>query len=253
MKLTENVAIDYNVNVNVKTTNLDRNLGRSGRSWSRLRDAMLSTLFTGMQLDRIFGKMVDRNLEMMGGTDMLSSAFDTILLPRLSDVNEKFLELSKKIMGSSDATKDLIGNVFIGGWAFGKILTPLTNVVLLMGSLKYLIEGIEFGALLLGFGKWLILLAGIYFFTRAMIKMLTSGDYEKTMTETPLGITIPDTLKTTRTVTDALVNTIKGFFGGAKEENNTQNIEIYNAPRNVSNNQYRNIGYTYDYYGGYLS
>jgi len=178
MKLTENVSVNYDVNVNVKTSNLNRSVEKSSRSWSRMRDAMLSTLFTGMQLDRIFGKVVDRNLEMMGGTDMLSSALDIILLPKVSKLNEKFLTFASKLLSSSDATKDFVGNLFVGGWVFGKILSPLTNVVLLIGSLSYLLRGIKLADFIIGFGEWvvpLVILATTLYAVVRFLKFITTN------------------------------------------------------------------------------
>jgi len=249
MKLTENVSVNYDVNVNVKTSNLNRSVEKSSRSWGRMRDAMLSTLFTGMQLDRIFGKVVDRNLEMMGGTDMLSSAFDIILLPKVSKLNEKFLTFASNLLSSSDATKDFVGNLFVGGWAFGKILSPLTNIVLLMGSFKYLLKSTKFTEYISGvlglvgaFGKWLIILliiAGtIYGIIKLVEKLNEKWESEANknmMIPTSLGFEVPDILKAPKVFSDAL----RDVFGNNNINNqniNTTNnqTEIYNAPRSVT-------------------
>jgi len=109
----------------------------------RFKFEWLSIMFAGFALDRVFGSLIRRQMELFGVTKMMSAAWTTVLLPVMEAITPflyKFIEL---FMNLPQPLKIAIGSFVLLGAVLGKILATVGQVVLAFMGFKML--GIPIG------------------------------------------------------------------------------------------------------------
>lgn len=142
-----------------------------GASVQRFRMYLLSVMFAGMMITRVFGGMIKPVLELTGLTDVWKAALIDLLLPVLLPITDALMNFLFYLMDLPDAAKKTIGILILAGFAFGLILMVVGQVGLAIAGLTMLLGslGIPLAILLipliLAFGAGLFSLASGFFKT----------------------------------------------------------------------------------------
>ena len=100
-----------------------------GFSTKRFNAELLSVLFTGMWLQRVFGGFVNEALKTAGVFDVLGAVMTAILLPVLMPLVQIFYRLINEVM-KNPALKKFIAFIVILGAVFGVLLSVIAMVAL---------------------------------------------------------------------------------------------------------------------------
>lgn len=151
---------------------VNKSSNRTKQTLSELRNNLLSTMFAGMAMARLFGGQIDRVAELTGTKDIIKAFFTTALVEPLSDINKKLAELLKNWNDLEPATKKLVGWLMIGITAAGVLLGTLSAIGLAgmglagvgkaLGSIATIISTIGFGSLIAGLIIVMVLVATLY-------------------------------------------------------------------------------------------
>ena len=88
----------------------------------RFRMEMLSVMFFGMQLQRVFGSMIQPLMDLVGMTDLWNNTLIVLLEPVLMPVIEALIELMSILMSLPEPLKILIGSFVLLGFGLGSVL-----------------------------------------------------------------------------------------------------------------------------------
>jgi len=116
---------------------LEENLTKSGRSthdmnvqFRGFRMEMLSVMFFGMALNRVFGTHVQRVNEMIGVTDMWNAVADDMLLQYMLPMTEQSFALADAFMGLPEPVKAGMGAVMFWTTQAGTALSTISQITL---------------------------------------------------------------------------------------------------------------------------
>ena len=145
----------------------DTSMRRLTRAHERFKMEMLSVLFFGMSLSRMFRGYIDNVLKMTGVTDMLTLAMQSLLFPVLLPMIPILYEITEKIMGLDKGWRALLGAGMILVTLFGMLLWTIGTFVLGIDGL--LIALSKLGVTLPGIGAILGKVSGIFSATFGLI------------------------------------------------------------------------------------
>ena len=133
---------------------------RTKQITSELRTNLLSAMFAGMAMARLFGGQIDRVAELVGMKDMLKAFFTEALIQPMSYLSTKLVELfksfealdpdTKKLLGWSMILVTLIGTVIGFSAAIGLASYGLKGLLPLFSKLGAILAVIGFGSITAG-------------------------------------------------------------------------------------------------------
>lgn len=107
---------------------------RAGRMFTEFRMELLSVMFAGMALNRVFMKHIRRMADVVGITDILGNAMKMLLLPVMQKLIEPAINILEAVGDLSEDMKELIGVVFIVASAFGFFLLTFGQLALFINA-----------------------------------------------------------------------------------------------------------------------
>jgi len=117
------------------------------------RGELLSMMFFGMSMNKMFGSLTKGAMDMAGGTSFLSEAITVSMLPAAMSLNETFIEIGKWIIEHSDdeivlgvTTGELTGWTAMMGQYGGQAIMVTAQLGLAADALEKLKLGEKFGA-----------------------------------------------------------------------------------------------------------
>lgn len=130
---------------------------KASTNLKRFNFSFLSLLFAGMALDRVFGSLIRKQLELFGVTDMLSAMWTVVLLPIMEILTPIIYSLLEAFLNMSDGGKLAVGAFVLIGAALGTLFIILGQVYLGMKGLigafnvfKGVFAGLKFGSIFSG-------------------------------------------------------------------------------------------------------
>ena len=112
------VIVDVKVNglkqLDGETESWWKKLGKTDKSLSSLRNSLLSVMFAGMAMSRLFGSQVNRVMELTGASELIKSFFTVALIQPIEDITLKLAELFAKFIALPDDVQKNAGWAMIG-------------------------------------------------------------------------------------------------------------------------------------------
>ena len=101
---------------------VNRGQKKMSRGQARFNFELLSTMFLGMQIQRIFGGMVSQVTDLMGFGKIMKALLISLLSPVLRPLLSLFVKIAKIVMGLPKPVKNLLGALIISGALLGTFL-----------------------------------------------------------------------------------------------------------------------------------
>lgn len=117
-------------------------LGLLSKAHKRFRMEMLSVMFFGMQMTRVFGQWVDSVLEMTGVTELFNVTMQMMVLEVIDPVIDAIVWLSDTLMDLPEPAKKALGMFILFGNVMGNVLFFIGAMVLGLGGLASAFGGI---------------------------------------------------------------------------------------------------------------
>ena len=124
------------LNANVSFEQGLRSLTNNSR---RFKMEWLSVMFAGMALQRMFGGIVGKQMQLFGISDMLSSMWTMVMLPVMETIAPILYKIMEWFMNLPDETKLWIGRLIIAAAIFGTILAVVGSVALAVQGISKVI------------------------------------------------------------------------------------------------------------------
>lgn len=179
MRDIQNQAKKLKVNlesVNVAFNKVKGTLNVTANSAKKFRMELLSIMFFGMALSRMFKSYTDSLAEMFGLTDLNAAAMTMLLLPAYQEWASFLTELDLAIIGLGGELQLWIGRFVIWGQQFGNLLAWIGQISLGIQGVQKAVESLKLaggGSLLLGIWATLVSLVKIPW--KIAVTFLTTG------------------------------------------------------------------------------
>jgi len=117
-------------------------IGKAMINSRRFNMSLLSVMFAGMALDRVFGGLIRTQMELWGVTEMMSAAWTITLMPIMEIVTPVIYKLIEAFMNLSPEMQTFIGGLVFVGAALGKAMLIFGQFGLGLMGIKGLFPGL---------------------------------------------------------------------------------------------------------------
>jgi hypothetical protein len=118
----------------------------------RFKMEWLSIMFAGMALERVFGGIVQAQMDLYGITETTADMWTIVMAPAMDLITDKLYGILEGIMNLPPDTQMVIGLTVLGGDILGKVLSGLGQIALAVMGLKMLFPGLAAKVALAGGG-----------------------------------------------------------------------------------------------------
>ncbi len=152
----------------------------------RFKMEWLSIMFAGMALERVFGGIVQAQMDLYGITETTADMWTIVMAPAMDLITDKLYGIIEGVMNLPPDTQMVIGITVLGGEILGQILGGLGQIALAVMGLNMLFPGLgatiaaQGGGIIGTFKAIGIAIAGIgapFFIVVAAIVAVVAGMY----------------------------------------------------------------------------
>jgi hypothetical protein len=108
----------------------------------RFKMEWLSIMFAGMALERVFGGIVQAQMDLYGITETTADMWTIVMAPAMDLITDKLYGIIEGIMNLPPDTQMVIGLTVLGGDILAKVLSGLGQMALAVMGLKMLFPGL---------------------------------------------------------------------------------------------------------------
>ncbi len=135
-------------NKNIKDVN--KSLKAQSQTLSNVRNNMLSMLFLGMGIERMFGGQVKRVSELTGTSEIINTFFTVALIKPMTKITSLLVDLLDKFLKLPENIQAGVGWGMIAVTGAGMIISFLAAVAISLVSISSLITGLSAGTVVTG-------------------------------------------------------------------------------------------------------
>jgi len=128
------------VQLKIKNEDYNRTIVNSARQTRRFQGEMLSTMFAGMALTRVFDGMVRSSLDLWGVTELTAAAMDVTMIPIMETLSPIVYDLLGAFMELPEGIQTAIGAVSLFAWTAGQVISGLAMTSLAFPSFGKALE-----------------------------------------------------------------------------------------------------------------
>lgn len=102
----------------------------------RFKMEALGTLFGGLALEKMFGKITQAGFDLYQVGDLYNTTFGVLMLPVMEILGETIFGVADALMSLPDDAKLALGTTLLLGQGFGMLVSSLSSAVLFLNSLE---------------------------------------------------------------------------------------------------------------------